>query len=388
VPPAQPRSAAHPAVPPETRVHDELPLDACAEISTFALGPTSTGAFLAPFADARGDAWGDVPPLGHMSVAPSSESRDVVGPVRRLTCRKSKCESADGAGARAPRPCRTDTSLVARQARATSVSPVAAPGLTESIARAVALGANMPAEGLSQRGRPMHRGGTHRTRRGLRRPPRRLCTRCSSASASARAPCEDARVPCVRRQSHALVLAPRRARVRCSATEAALAKLLRPVSNRAARSASASSARKCRVHQMCPTLAHPRRLWETTGPRILRAMRQWLGWDRSGGKGGTVAGLRACEGALGGRLHSRYAESASGIHMLSECTNSQFLGRRHMLPNARPVVHGKEDAVDEWAGARWWEKSKCWVAQFVLGRPFVLTIMRPSWCLAAPAPSE
>jgi hypothetical protein len=245
MPPAQPRSAAHLAVPPETHVHNELPFNACAEILTVALGPTSTGAFLAPFADARGNAWGDVPPLGHMSVAPSSKSRNVVGPVRRLMCRKSKCKSADGVGARAPLPCRTDTSLVTRQARATSVSPVTAPGLTESIARAVALGANMPAEGLSQCSRPMHRGSTHCTRRGLRRPPHRLCTRCLSASASACAPCGDACVPCIRRQSHALVLAPRRVQVRCSATEAALAKLLRPVSNCAARSASASSAQKC-----------------------------------------------------------------------------------------------------------------------------------------------
>jgi hypothetical protein len=53
-----PEAHSNPAAPPKPRVHayNDFSLDASAKVSAVALGLTSTGAFLAPFADARSDA--------------------------------------------------------------------------------------------------------------------------------------------------------------------------------------------------------------------------------------------------------------------------------------------------------------------------------------------
>jgi hypothetical protein len=189
-PQTQPRGAVLLAAPPKPRVHahDGFSSDAAAVVPAVALGLTSTGACLAPFADARGDTGGGVPPLGHMCVAPSPESRVVVGPVRRLTRRISQCE-ARTARAREPRTLAGLMRRLSRSKNGEGVSPVAAPTLplTDSLAHAVALGAVRTClrTGLSQCSRPMYHG-THRTRRRQTRPPRRLRTHCSSTSASPR----------------------------------------------------------------------------------------------------------------------------------------------------------------------------------------------------------
>jgi hypothetical protein len=129
--------------------YDGCSSDASTVVSATTLGLTSTGACVAPFADARGDAGGGVPPLGHMSVAPSPELRVVVGPVRRLRRRGSQC-GALMARAREPRALAGLMRRFSRSEHGEGVSPVAAPALPlmDSLAHAVALGGGMPAEGV------------------------------------------------------------------------------------------------------------------------------------------------------------------------------------------------------------------------------------------------
>jgi hypothetical protein len=138
-----------------------------------------------------------------------------------------------------------------------SASPVAAPApaLTDSLARAVALGADMPAEEVEPTRlanaprHPPHKAAPTR-------PRRRVRTRCSSTWASPRS--SRGRSCMTRTATWMRVCHRGHERVRrraCSPSPCGPWATARP-----GKPAGASSAQRCRVHRTGPTLAHPRRL--------------------------------------------------------------------------------------------------------------------------------